>query len=141
VWLDEECTGGDTAMLIGALLGTVRREAAELVERRVVDDGDLDAEPVRWTEFRMTVEVDWLLWKVDFPWLEPLTRPSTREGALSPLAALTMSSSAALPLLNVFQSHSPAVPLVLSQRTLQPAPMPSTADLGSSSSLNRSQFA
>jgi hypothetical protein len=48
VWLDGGCTGVDTAMLIDALSGTVpRREAAELVERRVDEDGGLDAEAGR----------------------------------------------------------------------------------------------
>lgn len=45
VWLDEGCAGVGTVMLIGELSGTApRRGAAELAERRVVDeDGGLDA--------------------------------------------------------------------------------------------------
>lgn len=72
----------------------------------------------------------------------PLASP---ERPLSPLAMLRTSlleaiSSTMGTLLNFFQSHSPG-PLALSHLALQPAPMPSTAALGSSYSLNSSQFA
>ena len=79
VWLDEERAGVGTVILIVELSGPApRREATELVERRVVDeDGGLDVDVDRWTEFRMPVGVDWLLVKVVFPWLELLPRPST----------------------------------------------------------------
>jgi hypothetical protein len=69
-------------MLIDELSGTVpRRETTELVERRVDEDGGggLDEDADRWTAFRIAKEVDWPLGNVDFPWLELLPRPSTRE--------------------------------------------------------------
>jgi hypothetical protein len=47
-WLDEERVGVDTVMLIDVLSGTApRREAAELVERRVDEDGSLEADAGR----------------------------------------------------------------------------------------------
>src|ERR1700677_508337 len=112
-------------MLMDAWSGTVpRRDTAALVERRGDECGALELDGGRWTALRMAGVADWLPGKVGFPWLEPLARPSTREWTLSPLAALRLSSIV-LFLLIAFQSHSLSVPRVLSQRALQPAPMPS----------------
>ena len=63
---------------------------------------------------------------------------------LSPLVALRSSSWNSLSgcaLLKVFQSHSPEMPEDESHFALQPAPRPSTAARGSSSSANMSQLA
>jgi len=83
VWPGEECEGEGTGMLIDGLSGTApRRGTTELVERRVDEDGGggLDEDADRWTTFRIAKDVvDWPLGNVDFPWLEPLPRPSTWE--------------------------------------------------------------
>jgi hypothetical protein len=81
VWPDGECAGEDTGLLIDGVSGTApRRETTELVERRVdKGTGGLDEDADRWTAFRIANEVDCPLGNVDFPWLETLPWPSTRE--------------------------------------------------------------